>query len=115
MLGASYPVSGYNTDVQLSYTAILGDSRPIRESASRTALSLRFADEASLRRLKPSILLVLGLNRWDFWFNPRVQYRVSDRTTLTVGVDWLGGPRSTLLGQFRDTTRFQVQVTRSLF
>ena len=115
MVGASYPVSRYNADVQVFHTRILGDTGPMLNAASRIGLSLRLADDASLQRLKPSLLLVWSVNQKDFWVRPRVQYRVDDDTTLTVGFDWFGGGRRTLFGQFRDSSRFEVQLSRRLF
>lgn len=115
MVGAGYPVSRYNADLQLFHTRILGRTAPIREAGSRTGVSLRFADDASLRRLKPSLLLVGSLNQKDFWIRPRVQYRIDDETLVIVGFDWFGGSRNTFFGQFRDRSRFEVQLSRRLF
>jgi hypothetical protein len=112
MVGASYPVSRYNLDAQLFQTAILGDAQPLRELKTRTGFSLRFADDASLRRVEPAVLFVMSLNQSDVWFSPKVDVRLSDATTLTVGVDWFNGRRDTLFGQFRDAKRVQVKVTR---
>lgn len=115
MGGANYPVSRYNADVQLFHTRFLGDRAPLRDGRSRTGLSVRFADDASLRRLKPSLLVVWSLNQKDSWVRPRVQYRINDDTTMIAGFDWFGGGRSTLFGQFRDKSRFEVLLTRHLF
>ncbi|MCS6859950.1 MAG: hypothetical protein NZT92_06485, partial [Abditibacteriales bacterium] len=112
MIGARYPVSSYTFDLQLFQTAILGDAQPLREPKTRTGFSLRFADDASLRRVKPVVLLVMSLNERDLWLSPKVDVRLSDDTTLTLGVDWFHGHRDTLFGQFHDARRAQVKVTR---
>jgi len=112
MVGANYPVSRYHLDAQLFQTAILGDAQPLRAPKTRTGFSLRCADDASLRRVKPAVLFVMSLNQKDLWFSPKVDVRLSDDTTLTLGVDWFHGRRDTLFGQFRHAKRVQVKVTR---
>jgi hypothetical protein len=115
MLGANYPVSGYNADLQLFHTQTVGDTDPVRAGGSRSGLTFRVADDASVRALKPSLLLVWSVNQGDFWLRPQVQYRVNDLTTLIAGFDWFGGGRRTLFGQFRGKSRFEVLLTRRLF
>jgi hypothetical protein len=112
LLGASYPAGIYNLDIQLFQTTILGSTHLLSERAARVGLSLRFADDASTRRMKPELLLVVSPNQKDFWFSPKLHFRVSSDSTLTVGMDWFNGPLPTLFGQFRDRKRLQVQWSR---
>lgn len=112
MVGATYPLSRYNLDVQLFDRAIVGNAQPLREQATRTGLSLRLADDVSLRRVRPAALLVIGLSQKDIWLSPTVEYRLGDASTLTIGLDWFAGPRDTLLGQFRRVSRVQAMMTR---
>ncbi len=115
MAGATYPVSRYNIDAQVFHGRVMGDTAPLFSATPRTGLSLRVADDASLERLKPSILLVWSPNQGDFWVRPRIQYRIDDNTTLTVGFDWFGGGRATPFGQFRDNSRFEMLLSKRLF
>jgi hypothetical protein len=113
MLGAGYPLGIYNGDIQVFDTAVLGDTSLLRRnSGSRFGLSLRLADDASTRRVKPELLLVVSPNQKDFWFSPKLHYRVGNNSVLTLGIDWFSGPRDTLFGQFRDRKRIQIQWAR---
>lgn len=114
MVGANLPFAGYNLDLQLFQSQIFGGGEPTREKAGRTGVSIRLGKDASLKKLKPELLFVGSINQKDVWISPKLHYRVNEDTTVTLGVDYLNGRRDTLFGQFSNSKRAQLKLTRRI-
>ena len=112
MLGFSYPLCcQYMLDVQYFQTSLLGSAGQLYEPGLRSGFSVRVADVASLRRIKPSIQTVASVNQHDYWDQSEGHRPGSPNSLFTTfGLDWFGGNPETQFGQFRDASRLELSL-----
>ena len=111
MLGFSYPLCcQYLLDVQYFQTSLLGSAGPLYQPGLRSGISVRVADVASLRRIKPSLQTVASLNQHDYWISPKLNVRLTSSLFATFGFDWFAGSPDTQFGEFRDASRLELSL-----
>lgn len=77
-----------------------GSDRGLELDRSREFVSLLLRFELRRQTLLPQLFVLYGLDERDAMFRPALEWRPSDRLSLTVGVDVFTGPREGLLGQY---------------
>jgi len=111
MFGFSYPLRyQYMLDIQYFQTSILADAGLLFQPGLRSGFSVRVADVASLRRIKPSIQTVASFNQHDYWISPKLTVRLANSLFTTVGFDWFAGSPETQFGQFHDASRLELSL-----
>ena len=108
LAGLFYPFCcQYAVDVQYFQTSFLRSAGEVFEPRSRSGLSIRVADVASLRRVKASVLAVASPDKRDFWINPMLTVRLTNSSFLSFGGHWFNGRLETQFGQFRNASRVE--------
>ena len=111
MIGFSHSLCcQYLLDVQYFQTSLTANASRLYQPGFRDGMSVRIADVASLRRIKPSIQAVFSTNQHDYWISPKVAVRVTSSLFATFGFDWFGGGHETLFGQFHDASRLELSL-----
>jgi hypothetical protein len=112
-VGADYLIHGFTPLVQLNQIVIL-DRAPrllIHDPDTRASATLR--KKLLAERLELEVRGVYALERQAWYVFPRASYRVTDDLRLRLGYLALGGPRASLLGQFRGNDEFVLQARYS--
>lgn len=79
---------------------ILDHDRSIQVDRSRSFATLLLRQELWAATLIPQLFVVYGLNEGDSMVRPSLEWRVTDRLSLTTGLDIFTGPREGFFGQF---------------
>ncbi len=112
-VGADYLIHGFTPLVQLNQIVIL-DRAPrllIHDPDTRASATLR--KKLLAERLELEVKGVYALERQAWYVFPRASYQVTDDLRLRLGYLALGGPRASLLGQFRNNDEFVLQARYS--
>ncbi|HEX5036461.1 MAG TPA: DUF1302 family protein [bacterium] len=107
VLGFDYDIGGHvlmNSEFQQE--AIVGDTGNIADQKLRSWVFLRFTSHFLDNKLTPELIAIVGLDRGDTMFGPRLSYNVTDDINLTWGADVFSGPNDQLYGQFDGQDRF---------
>lgn len=116
LLGVDYTFfSTVDAALQVSQKILTGSavnvSQPGVEGRVTTSVALRLTTGFFDNTLTPTVLFVVNANRADFRVSPRVDYLIGQSVTLSVGVDFFGGNKRTLYGEFDRNDRLWVTTT----
>jgi hypothetical protein len=113
-LGLDWVVGNYLfANFQLIQFVILDHEGAIDSPAHREFLSVLFRFDLLGERLFPQLFVLYGVQKNESMIRPSIEWRATDRLSVTVGADLFTGPRDGLLGQF-DTSRECVPVQAGL-
>jgi len=111
--GADYFWRGYRPLLQVNQIAFLERTPPLVVSDPETrlvaSLRKRYFDE----RIEFEVRGVWAFERQAWFVFPRLSYRVRDDLRLRAGYLAIGGPRLSLIGQFRDNDEFVLDARYS--
>lgn len=89
---------------------VVGDTSNISKPSVDSWIALRFETGFLDETLIPEIVFVVGLRKGDTLIRPRINFLVTDSIMLSWGADIFTGPRDTLYGQFRDSSRIYMDT-----
>jgi hypothetical protein len=109
-VGADYLWRGFQPLVQLNQIVILDDVPRLVIHDPETRLSGTLRKRVLGERLELELRGVYAIEREAWYVFPRVSYSLRDDLRLRVGYLALGGPRASLIGQFRDNDEVVFQA-----
>lgn len=87
-------------NLQFIQLALLERDRRVEASPSREFLSVLLRLDLRRQTLFPQLFAIYGLEHDDTWIQPTLEWRATDRLTVTLGADIFTGPREGPFGQF---------------
>lgn len=83
----------YGADISLDFSQdiILGHTKEIQQQAHEDALSLFARKEIRYGTMVPQLLAISLLNRHEYLFRPKLEYRYTDKVTFLFGFDIFSG------------------------
>ncbi len=109
-VGADYLTHGFTPLVQLNQIVLLDRAPRLLIADPDTRVSGTLRKKLLAERLELEVKGVYALERLAWYVFPRASYRVTDDLRLRLGYLAVGGPRASLLGQFRDNDEFVLQA-----
>jgi len=112
-IGADYLIGGFTPLVQLNQIALL-DRAPrllIHDPETRPSATLR--KKLLAERLELEVKGTYAIERQAWFVFPRASYLVTDDLRVRLGYLAIGGPRASLLGQFRKNDEVVLQARYS--
>jgi len=111
--GADYFWRGYRPLLQVNQIAFLERTPPLVVSDPETRLVASVRKQYLAERMEVEVRGVWAFERQAWFVFPRLSYRVRDDLRLRVGYLAIGGPRLSLIGQFRDNDEFVLDARYS--
>src|SRR5437867_3679884 len=112
-IGADYLIHGFTPLVQLNQIAILDRAPRLLIHDPETRLSGTLRKKLLAERLELEVKGTYAIERQAWFVFPRASYLVRDDLRLRLGYLALGGPRASILGQFRDNDEVVLQARYS--
>ncbi len=112
-IGADYLIHGFTPLVQLNQIAILDRAPRLLIHDPETRLSGTLRKKLLAERLELEVKGTYAIERQAWFVFPRASYLVRDDLRLRLGYLALGGPRESILGQFRDNDEVVLQARYS--
>jgi hypothetical protein len=112
-VGADYLVHGWQPLVQLNQIALLEPAPRLLISNPDTRLSGTLRKNVLADRLELEVRGTYAIEREAWFVFPRASYLVRDDLRVRLGYLAIGGPRASLLGQFRDNDEVVFQARYS--
>ena len=109
-IGADYLIRGFTPLVQLNQTAILDRAPRLLIHDPETRLSGTLRKKLLAERLELEVKGTYAIERQAWFVFPRASYLVRDDLRLRLGYLAIGGPRASILGQFRDNDEVTLQA-----
>lgn len=111
----------YGTDISLNFSQdiILNHTPDIQQSRHEDAASLFARKEIRYGTMVPQLLAISLMNRKEYLFRPKLEYRYTDRITFLFGADIFSGDpgpdpgRLNFFGYFDDDDRMYMEVKYS--
>ncbi len=111
----------YGTDISMNFSQdiILNHSKDIQQGRHEDAASLFARKEIRYGTMVPQLLAISLLNRQEYLFRPKLEYRYTDKVTFLFGVDIFSGDpgpdpgRLNFFGYFDDDDRVYMEVKYS--
>jgi len=111
MIGADYDLSGsLSLNGQFIQRYILGHDAFLAEDELQNIFSLYLRADLLRETLHATLLAAYSADSGGSWVNPELEYDYSDRISLTLGADILGGGPDDFFGQFDDNDRVFVEL-----
>ena len=111
--GADYFWHGYQPLLQVNQVAFLGRTPPLVLSDPETRVVASLHKRYLGERMEAEVRGVWAFERQAWFVFPRLSYRVRDDLRLRVGYLAIGGPRLSLIGQFRNNDEFVLDARYS--
>ena len=111
--GADYFWRGYGPLLQVNQIAFLERTPPLVVSDPETRLVASLRKDYLGERMEVEVRGVWAFERQAWFVFPRLSYRVRDDLRLRLGYLAIGGPRFSLIGQFRDNDEFVLDARYS--
>jgi len=112
-IGADYLIHGFTPLVQLNQIAILDRAPRLLIHDPETRLSGTLRKKLLAERLELEVKGTYAIERQAWFVFPRASYLVRDDLRLRLGYLAIGGPRASILGQFRDNDEVVLQARYS--
>ncbi|HYY05963.1 MAG TPA: DUF1302 family protein, partial [Candidatus Limnocylindria bacterium] len=112
-IGADYLIHGFTPLVQLNQIALLERAPRLLIHDPETRLSGTLRKKLLAERLELEVKGTYAIERQAWFVFPRASYLVRDDLRLRLGYLALGGPRASLLGQFRENDEVVLQARYS--
>ncbi len=112
-IGADYLIHGFMPLLQLNQTAILDRAPRLLIHDPETRLSGTLRKKLLAERLELEVKGTYAIERQAWFVFPRASYLVRDDLRLRLGYLAIGGPRASILGQFRDNDEVTLQARYS--
>lgn len=111
----------YGTDISVNFSQdiILNHTSDIQQGRHEDAASLFARKEIRYGTMVPQLLVISLLNRQEYLFRPKLEYRYTDKVTFLFGVDIFSGDsgpdpgRLNFFGYFDDDDRAYMEVKYS--
>jgi len=111
----------YGTDISLDFSQdiILNHTSDIQQNRHEDAASLFARKEIRYGTMVPQLLVISLINRKEYLFRPKLEYRYTDRITFLFGADIFSGDpgpdpgRLNFFGYFDDDDRLYMEVKYS--
>lgn len=87
-------------NVQWIHFVRFGSDARIELERSRELVSLLLRFDLMAERVLPQLFVLVGLDEGETLIRPSIEWRATDRLSLTLGADLFTGPREGLLGQY---------------
>jgi len=112
-VGADYLIHGFMPLVQLNQIVLLDPAPRLLIADPETRLSGTLRKRLLAERLELEVRGVYAIERQAWYVFPRASYLVRDDLRVRLGYLALGGPRTSILGQFRDNDEVVLQARYS--
>jgi len=112
-IGADYLIHGFMPLLQLNQIAILERAPRLLIHNPETRLSGTLRKKLLAERLELEAKGTYAIERQAWYVFPRASYLVTDDLRLRLGYLAIGGPRASLLGQFRENDEVVLQARYS--
>jgi hypothetical protein len=110
VLGVDYTIGGkVDMNAEFQQEAIFGSREEIADQILRSWIFLRFETGFMDEKLVPELIFIVGLDRGDTLFSPRLSYNPKSYLKFTWGADIFSGPNDQLYGQFDPKDRVFVK------
>ncbi len=111
----------YGTDISVNFSQdiILNHKKDIQQNSHEDAASIFARKEMRYGTLIPQMLAISLLNRHEYLFRPKLEYRYTDKVTFLFGVDIFSGDpgpdpgRLNFFGYFDDDDRAYMEIKYS--
>lgn len=115
LVGVDWTVLGVDTALQFMQKVLTGAATNLTrggvEAQVTSSFALRLTTGFFDNTLTPTVLGLVNANRGDHRLSARLDYQLTGAVTVSAGVDFFGGPRDTLYGQFTDNDRAYVEMS----
>ena len=112
-VGADYLWNGWQPVLQVNQTVFLEDHPTLLLSDPETRFTGTLRKRVLGERLEFEVRAAFGIDR-NWWFAfPRVSYLVRDDLRVRLGYLAIGGPRASVIGQFRANDEVVMQARYS--
>jgi len=112
-VGADYLVHGWQPLVQLNQIVLLEPAPRLLIADPETRLSGTLRKKLLAERLELEVRGTYAIERAAWFIFPRASYLVRDDLRLRLGYLAIGGPRASILGQFRENDEVVLQARYS--
>ena len=112
-VGADYVVNGWQPLLQLNQIVLLDKLPRLLIHDPETRLSGTLRKHLLADRLELEVRGTYAIEREAWYVFPRASYLVRDDFRVRLGYLAIGGPRASLIGQFRDNDEFVMQARYS--
>jgi hypothetical protein len=109
-VGADYLIHGFTPLLQLNQIALLDRAPRLLIHDPETRLSGTLRKKLLAERLELEVKGTYAIERQAWYAFPRASYLVTDDLRVRLGYLAIGGPRASLLGQFRDNDEVVLQA-----
>ena len=111
----------YGTDISVNFSQdiILNHTSDIQQERHEDAASIFARKEIRYGTLVPQLLAISLLNRQEYLFRPKLEYRYTDKVTFLFGIDIFSGDpgpdpgRLNFFGYFDDDDRVYMEIKYS--
>jgi hypothetical protein len=112
-VGADYLINGWQPLVQLNQIVLLESAPRLLIHDPETRLSGTLRKHLLAERLELEVRATYAIEREAWYLFPRASYLVRDDFRVRLGYLAIGGPRDSVLGQFRENDEFVLQARYS--
>ena len=112
-VGADYLVHGWQPLVQLNQIVLLNRAPRLLIADPETRVSGTLRKSVLAERLELEVRGTYAVEREAWFVFPRASYLVRDDFRVRLGYLAIGGPRASILGQFRENDEFVMQARYS--
>lgn len=119
VVGVKTVLYGADISVNFSQDIILNHTSDIQQDGHENAASIFARKEIRYGTMVPQLLVISLLNRHEYLFRPKLEYRYTDKVTFLFGVDVFSGDpgpdpgRLNFFGYFDDDDRVYMEVKYS--